>query len=205
MLINILLFVNICSLAQNISNSEKLNDNFYLALNEIIASKLKNVSTVKCETQPIFRTIWGNSPIPTNANTSPPVPIEDLSWSFFMQEIESHQFGSLEARYMYLSIDSTKYFKLDSTKVNRPLISKINFDKLFSGKDFEEGYIEIKKKYGSSCFIQVSTPVFNKNFTKQILFVSYCCGPVSGTGYVFILEKRKSKWIIIKTSINWIS
>jgi hypothetical protein len=103
---------------------------------------------------------------------------------------------------MFNSIDSTKEFKIDPARV---FISVITINEVFKNQNLEEGYDKLKKIYGSSCFISVSTPIFNSTYRKAVLFINYYCGPLNAQGYEFTLEKKNGKWKLIDEWGLWVS
>jgi hypothetical protein len=103
---------------------------------------------------------------------------------------------------MYKSIDSTKTFLIDPKRINLPIITRDQFLDFFkAGNDL--GYEKIKESFGTSCYIRVSTPIYNGDFTKMILFVDCCCGSVWGQGYEFFLIKDDDKWRVIEENGTW--
>jgi hypothetical protein len=102
--------------------------------------------------------------------------------------IERNLIDSMDADYMYSIIDSSLILNIDSNLISKPTITKQYLDSLFD-KDIDYAYDFIEKRFGTSCFIRVRTPIFNKTKTRLILAVDYYCGPLYGQGYIFILKK----------------
>jgi hypothetical protein len=171
--------------------------------------RLTDVSSITYRTIPVFKTMWGNVPIPKKSVSPPPPPpvmINHFDINSIKYQIQRKNLDSVDANYMYNSIDSTRTFKIDSTRISVPVISNERYKEIFEYKDMEgivESYNKIKKIYGTSCVISVSTPIFNSNCTKAILFLNYICGPKEGQGYEFILENKNGKWKLIDELGIW--
>ena len=103
---------------------------------------------------------------------------------------------------MYSIIDSSLILNIDSNLISKPTLTKQYLDSLFD-RDIDYAYDFIEKRFGTSCFIRVGTPIFNKTKTWLILAVDYYCGPLYGQGYIFILKKENDKWMIIEELGSW--
>lgn len=186
-------------------------DEFYMALNELIRIKEPKVKLIVNETMPVFKSIQGNYPsIDTMSEIPPPPPPPGELYydkSFFDNLIYSNKIDSSEAAYMYRSIDSLKVYLIDSSKTNLHLIPYSKFVKVFKKYkgNMDKAYDVIKKLYGSSCFIRVSTPIFNSNCTKVIMSIDHCCGSLVGGGVLYIMGKKDGKWILINERGRWVS
>jgi hypothetical protein len=171
-------------------------------VNELAIVRFPRTAVIQIETQKVFKeyVVKSKDSIP-----EPPPPgfifFPKTEFNVFVQR---NLIDSLDADYMYSHIDSSKIYHLNSSKISKPLISAREKGLIFKN-DFESGYHYLKSKYGTSCFILVSSPVFNKNFTKAILTIDYCCGPLNGQGYIIILGKENNKWKIIKEYGTWVS
>jgi hypothetical protein len=63
---------------------------FYSALNELIQNKFSNVSLIVDETMPIYKNMYGNSPVPeASADVPPPPPPPGIIY------YDNNTFGSL--------------------------------------------------------------------------------------------------------------
>jgi hypothetical protein len=180
---------------------------FYEILNDLVRIRLTDVSFIIEETKPVYRTMWGNTEKPNEdtINPPPPPPPGFISYdkSSFNYYVHWKKMDSLDAQFMFNAIDSLKTLKLDSKRTELPVINKSKFLKLFKDKDIYEGYNNVRSIYGTSCFIVVSTPIFNEDFTKVLISIDYTCGPTWGQGYEFLLEKRNGKWWLIDEKGTW--
>jgi hypothetical protein len=205
-----LIFVLSCSRKHEKTKKEIYYDEFYSVLNDLIQIRLPETAVIYVETTPVYKTRLGSFKL-TNYRLSipppppPPPPPGNIYYDkdFFQTQIEKKQVDSSEAEYMYLSIDSTRILKIDSSRVEVPTISKLKFKEIFYKKDKSVGHTTLKHLYGKSCYIMVSTPVFNSIYSKAILSVSYCCGPKQREGFEFILEKKNGKWKLIEEIGTW--
>ena len=111
--------------------------------------------------------------------------------------------NSAEIRYMYASIDSTKTMRIDSARVGGPTISGRKLKRIFNDENQRDGYEVLKGTYGTSCYRKTSTPLFNSDFTKAVLWIDYQCGYKHGHGDIYVLEKRKGEWWLIEEVGTW--
>lgn len=206
-----LLFVLSCSGKHKKTKEEIYHDEFYSALNELIKIRLPETAVIYLETTPVYKTRLGSFKLPAEYSLSipppppPPPPPGNIYYDidFFQTLTEKKIVDPSEAENMYHSIDSTIVLKVDSSRVEVPTISKLKFKEIFYNQDQSVSYETLKNLYNKSCFIMVSTPVFNSKYSKAILSVSYCCGPRQGEGFEFILEKKDGKWKLIEETGTW--
>jgi hypothetical protein len=199
--------------SNQVSKDPYLNE-FYEVLNFIIHNKYENASVIRIETKPIYKTLYGNYN-KTNLQDYgleslhyPPPPPGD--WIYFDREYFDFQvrfshLDKVDAEFMYNSIDSTKTITLDSSSVKINVISIKTFRNIFNDTDLRDAYPLLKEKTGSACFLTTSAVIFNSTFTKAVIAVDCGCGPVSGGGSTFFLEKKDNKWIIIDERGRWVS
>ena len=193
-----------CSPDSKKVRTDTTQNEFNLTVDEIAQNRLDKVSVVQLESMPIYKTIPIDSSY-TDSNGYPPPPPPDLidySKDFFSAMIERKLIDSIDANYMYSSIDSSLVIVIDSNVISKPTLSKRDLDSLFE-QDIDLAYEYLDKRYGTSCFIKVGTPIFNQSYTKLILAVDYFCGPLNGQGYIFILKKENNKWMIIEEMGTW--
>lgn len=135
----------------------------------------------------------------------PPPGIVCYDYNMFKYWVETDQLDSLDAESMFKSIDSSKVFKLDSSRLK---IKLINQDKILeiiknSNNDLYRTYNEIENIYGTKCFIRVSTPIYNSDLTRLIITIDYMCGPLNGYGSKFIFKKIDGDWWLINEYGTW--
>jgi hypothetical protein len=206
LIISVLMTFLSCSEKKSLKNNSIYCDEFYSILNELITTRFKNVGVIISETSPVYKTKWGNHPVPNDKSHIPPPPpvlIKYFDIHSCNSEIELMHLDSVDAKYIYNSIDSTKIIQLDSNRVIIPIITKVRREELLKDQNFMYDFSRLKKIYGSSCMLTVSTPLINESFTKAILFVDHVCGPKSGSGWYILLDKKDSKWTIIEERIIW--
>ncbi|MFD0975424.1 hypothetical protein [Salinimicrobium gaetbulicola] len=153
---------------------------------------------------PIYKTIPIDSSYMDTHDYPPPPPPDLIYYSndFFNAMIERNLIDSIDAEYMYTIIDSSLTVHIDSNLISKATLTKQHLDSLLD-QDIDYAYDFIEKRFGTSCFIRVGTPVFNKPKTRLILAVDYYCGPLNGQGYIFILKKENDKWMIIQELGTW--
>ena len=202
MYILIMSFFVSCSGEQTHDKSTVYEKEFYSVLNDLIRMKLINASVLLSETTPISEVMWKEVATSLDSNQS----LKGILSIAVAHELRAENLlDTAEINYMYKSIDSTKTMKIDSARVLIPIISARQLEKIFNEKSRKDGYEVMKQTYGTSCNINVSTPLFNSNFTKVILWIDYRCGWKRGQGYIFILEKRKGLWWLVEDIGTWIS
>jgi hypothetical protein len=192
-----------CSRIQEKADNKLFYEEFYSVLNDLILLRLPDVSVIKYETMPVYKTQWDTIPI-YKYSIPPPPEIHCIDINSFNTQIERKHLDSIDAKYMYDSIDSLKILKIDSNRVYLPVMTEPQFKEIFVPHK-SNGYNFIKAKYGSPCFIIVSTPVFNSKYTKVIISIDYRCAPLAGQGFEFVLEKRGGKWNLIDENVIWVS
>ncbi len=190
-----------CYQEQTASKSTVYEQEFYEVLNDLIRIKLLNTSVIQAETRPVTKTMWKEIAGPWETYSSGKETIFATMGTRGL--LTGNRLDSAEIRYMYTSIDSTKIMRINSDKVVVPLIPTQELNELFNENNRKDGYEVLKQIYGSSCFITTSSPLFNSNYTKVILWIEYQCGGKQGRGHVFILEKRKGLWWLIEDIGTW--
>ena len=189
------------------SKNKQIDNNqidFNQIVDEIVRYRLNRVSVVQIETMPIYKTIPIDSNYMDTHDYPPPPPpnLIDYSKDFLNAMVERNLIDSIDADYMYSIIDSSMILNVDSNLISKPTLPKQYLDSLFD-KDIDYAYDFLEKRFGTSCFIRVGTPIFNKTKTCLILSVDYYCGPLYGQGYIFILKKENNKWMIIQELGTW--
>jgi hypothetical protein len=200
----IAVFLLSCKGNKSGENNPVYHDEFYSALNELVNSKFSKVKMIVDETMPVYRHEKINVPNQDNFGEIPPPPPPETGIicydiSTFSNLIYFNKLDSFEAEFMYMSIDSTITLRIDSSKTNLHVIPQAKIIEIFSHQTeyFSDRYEEFKKVFGSGCFIRLSTPIFNSNYTKMILSIQKYCGPPDSEDYRFVLEKRNGKWRIL--------
>jgi hypothetical protein len=176
-------------------------------LDNILRFSIQDVSAISYETVPVYKTIWGLDSIPSDTISPPPPPppmINSVDLRHLKYVLKRNNLDTLDAYVMYKSIDSSKTFRIDQERIALPIITKEQFLEFFKS-DIDEGYDKIREKYGTSCYIRVSTPIFNADYTKMILYIDCFCGSLWGQGYEFILIKKEGEWRVIEENGTWVS
>jgi len=192
-----------CFREQTSDKAEVYKDEFYCLLNDLIRMRLINTSVIQSETIPISKAMWKELAMSLDTNRA-----LDGSALFTLGGYESRatkRLDSADIQYMYDAIDRVKTIQIDSAKVVVPLVATQKLKAIFSVNNRKVGYKVIKEIYGTSCHISVSTPLFNSDYTRVIVWVDYSCGWKEGAGHIFILEKRKDLWWLIEDIGTWVS
>ena len=118
--------------------SEEYEKEFYSILNGLIQFRFKNLAVVVSETMPVFKNIYGNFNDSLKFEEPPPPPLPGIisyDRNNFEAYIQRKYIDSIDASYMYNSIDSTLTLELDSSKIVIPVISDKSLKSLFSDSD----------------------------------------------------------------------
>jgi len=180
-------------------------DEYYSVLDNILRFSIQDVSAISYETVLVYKTIWGLDSIPNYSISPPPPPppmINYVDVRHIKYVLKRNNLDTLDAYVMYKSIDSTKKFRIDQKRIAIPIITREQFLDFFKS-DIDEGYDKIRENFGTSCYIRSSTPIFNADYTKMILFIDCFCGSIWGQGYEFFLIKKDGKWSIIEENGTW--
>ena len=181
-----------------------------LIVDDIVRFNLYRVSAIQMETLPVFKSIFKNCEGEVSNNIAPSEPpppprVDRIEYSHYLFKalVDRELLDSIEADFMYSSINPSFIYKIDSSLVSRSIVSKEYLDSLFKqGMNYAE-YDRIEREFGTSCFIRVATPIYNESRDKLILAIDYYCGPLWGQGYVFVLKKENNRWLIIEESGTW--
>ena len=205
----ILLGVLMYSCGQTNSENAESQDytDFYKVIDDFLCYKYYNALVVQLETEPLFKIhpYFIDHKQESDELVPPPPPTEKiiLNKSFFNELVENKIIDSIDADYMYNSIDSTIILSLDNKYLNTTLIREKELDSIFNPDDY--GYDILLEKYNANSYMEVSTPLFNKSKDKMIFSICYYCGDLCGSGLIYILSKHKDKWKIIDSKYIWIS
>jgi hypothetical protein len=195
-----------CNNHQKNINERLYYSEFYSTVNDLISSQLKDVSAIAYKTMPVIKPFQIPAIKIVDSIASydpPPFGVIQYNWLSVYPLAIKRNLNSKDVDFMYNSIDPSKIIQIDSNRVIKPVITEAIYTELFQDSGISVGYNRLKRKYGSSCYISVSTPIFNSDFSKVIISINYSCGPLWGNGYEFILEKKKGKWEMIEKSITW--
>ena len=190
----ILCFLQSCTSSKH-KEDQQYFDEFYTVLDNLIRFNLHDVSVISAEILPVYKTI-------DSISESSPMMYHVLHLQYFDLLKKRYFLDTLDASFMYNSIDSVKTFEIDSNRISIPVINKKDMVEFFSSGIYD-GYDKINETYGTSCFIRVTRPIFNSNYTKMILFIDYFCGPLWGQGYQYFLIKKDGNWKIIDEGVTW--
>lgn len=199
-----ILFISSCF--DDTKKTHNTKEEFTQIVDEILRFRFSEASVVQDVTMPIlkmedFQLVGKDSVI----LTPPPPTLPRVYMEFFDLLVEMNLLDSMDAKNIYLNIDTTKTIFLEADQLSKPLISKKALDSLFNVHGTDEAYDLLGKKYGTSCFIKIGTPLFNLKFSKLILAVDIYCGGTNGGGYILVLKKTNEKWKIIGEFGTWVS
>ncbi len=194
---------NILNELELITQKERIvQEELNIIVDAIVQSRLKEVSVIQKETMPVSFLSNRNE-----KSKLPPPPIQDrirYSKSLFESFIEVKTLSKSDCEQMISSISSNTTYIINSEKISKKVLSKSYLDSLFDVAN-DSAYNKIREEFGTSCFIRVSTPIFNETMDRVVLAIDYYCGYLYGEGLVFVLEKKKNKWCIIDERGRWVS
>lgn len=118
------------------------------------------------------------------------ITIEDCKSTY-----ESSIFTSSELKYIKQSIDNPKiiYWSKDFFPASN-IIPNEKIQELF--KDGVNGWKNFHQLYGKGSIVQLSSPIFLRNYEITIIKFSITSGYLSGVGYEGFFIKRAGKWEI---------
>jgi hypothetical protein len=182
------------------SDEEHLQkQNFYEVVNYLLKSRFKNVSVVVAVTKPVYTTMWGEFDLKNLPDTEPPPPlIIYYDRSFFNKLIDKRLIDSLDASFMFHSINYTKRWKIDSSLISVPVISRREIYELLQGESQRVSNL-VEKRYKLGCIAEFSSPVYNASRTKALISVHENCHQLESSSEILLLEKQGAKWKIIQT------
>ena len=67
------------------------------------------------------------------------------------------------------------------------------------------GWDTFHEKYSPSGYMQLSRVGFNKTLDQAIVYVASVPGPMMGGGNYYLLEKKRSQWVIKEQVLAWVS
>jgi hypothetical protein len=203
-----LLFFSVSCNTPEKKRDDDFNNEFYSVLNYLIDTLSPDVSAICSRTLRVIKPFQSPEEKITDSVSDYNLPeynVIQYNWLSIYPFAQRRNLNKEDVDFMYKSIDHTNTFLIDSNRVKIPVMTETIFLELFQDSGINKGYERIKRRYGTSCYISVSNPVFNSNYTKVIISLSYLCGPMWGNGYEFILEKKKGKWTIVDKTITWVS
>jgi hypothetical protein len=81
-------------------------------------------------------------------------------------------------------------------------VNSVSFDDM----KFENGPPSLKQVFpGARGIISFSHVGFDSGMHEAVLSASYVCGGLCGTGWRYVLRKRKGRWEVVTKSIIWMS
>lgn len=172
---------------------QDIHDDLYTIIDEMIRFRYPDAEMVISD--PILVRKRIDSTLPP-----PPPGYVHYSKNLFYELYNSQLIDSADINFMFHQIDSIQEFVLDSSKIDRPVVSWNQFKTLLkSHRDTSEQSIT------SLSYIRISTPITSKIGDKILLDIVFFCGTLCGSGATYLLEKKDGKWRIVYSSTNWIS
>lgn len=87
-------------------------------------------------------------------------------------------------------------------KVSHILVSRKEIEMLLRSS----GWRAVREQYGKVAgIIELSRVGFNKDQTEALVYVAFTEGPLAGSGDYCLLRRKRDKWIIVSSSLVWIS
>jgi hypothetical protein len=200
--IGLLMIISACHFEKN-SRIERTNRELNEIVDEFLRFRFSDANLVQIETKKVYNSF--NTNINDSSVDVPSPELVIFHKELFKLLTKRNLIDITDANYMYGSIDSTVTINIDSTKITKSVLAREKIELLMRKNGLDTTFHYFYKKYGSSCFIKVSTPIFNKEFTKALIAVDYYCGPLNGAGYNILLENIRGKWSIIFEYSKWVS
>lgn len=138
-------------------------------------------------------------------DTVAPMNVITYNKDFIISLYKDKLLDSTDIDFMYNQIDTLKDYTLDSTKIFKRTLNESVLISLFKKYGSYGTYDFLMDKFNARCFMRISTPIISKDRNKMMLDVETHCGPTTGGGLTYLLEKKNGKWRIIFCRGNWVS
>jgi len=186
----------------NCNNNGSYENEFYVLLNELFEEYDSTVTVVDV---PMRYKIYDhlmflNSPPPPNLYDETTMMDNELN-----QYTAENCLTSEDISYMMEQAKSETEYKFDSTKIKMRTISKEIIDSLYEVNKKASIDEYLLEKFNSPEIIFISRPLFNRDNNKVYFQIDYYCGNLCGFGTIYICEKNKNGWKVIKQLNSWIS
>jgi hypothetical protein len=81
----------------------------------------------------------------------------------------------------------------------------LSSDELSTIMSQPNGWDAFYAKYSHSGYTQFSRVGFNKTLDQAVVYVGGMAGPLMGSGYYYLMEKKNGEWVIKEQIMAWIS
>ena len=142
---------------------EKLDKMKQMEFNQVVDNFMRNIDyegfVVQLQTKPIFNIHPFYIKYPDTQNEKyPPPPTKKIIYSkdFFNTLITDSIIDSIDAQFMYASIDSTLSFNIDTSSSNETFIKKEKLDSIFNDVS-SDGYQTLIRMYNIDSYLTFST------------------------------------------------
>ena len=117
----------------------------------------------------------------------------DSSWTSFFKDVEVKR--KLLSSFVLPKINSIHYIRT----VGRDSISKAFRNDAFNWSSFYNTFGNVKG------WIELSNVMLSTNKKKALVELNYQGDSKTGVGYIYFLEKKGKKWIVVNSMQTWIS
>jgi len=203
--LKIFLILQIITNCQILSGQDrKYYDEFYSALKNLVRLQFPEISQITSTTLSVFKTPYGDYPFERGSIEIPPPPpppgIVYYNLSSFEYFKYAFKLDSVDAQFMYHSIDSTKTITIDQKETHLKVIQTESYMDIIRRckNNFEKADSIFESTYGSPNIISVSTPVFNSDYSWAVISISPRIKNKSTVGKQFVMKKKLGTWRIVK-------
>lgn len=186
-------------------------DEVYIILDELLRFKYNDVDLVAPKLKVNKEYVSKMSKISNGVDSfqePPPPPSMEYTLNnkqLFTELYHLNLIDSVDVDYMYNQLNSNETYTLDSTKIKRKVLPKIDFKKQKEKYGTDDFYKIIEYEYNASNYIVLSVPIISKDQKKILLEIEYNCGDTCFSCTQYLFEKIDGKWKIKYSIIKWIS
>lgn len=119
-----------------------------------------------------------------------------------LNEIENN-FDSNDLVFMKSQLLSINNFRWNKKLIGVKIIKDRKVSRLFKKYNNDKAWEIVHKRYCKT-YYNFSKPIFNKSYTKGVIYIDMHCGGLCGHGGTYIIEKKNGVWNIVSSfGIQW--
>jgi hypothetical protein len=181
-----------------------LKDEYHQAINDLLKDNFGDAKfLVQLEVKPLYRTMFGGL---TENEAEKKYGRENLMYldkAFLDYLVKEGKLDKGTADNLFEQVDSTKTLELNQNELPQRTIRETELKQIFDGG--RGAYGKLESDFGTSCFVKLSYPVFNKDRSILIFSLDRTCGPLNGDGTIYFMKKIEGKWTLIDEQETWAS
>jgi hypothetical protein len=185
-------------------NRHELNSDYHRAIDALLKEKFGDAKfLIQIELKPLYKTMFAGLQEIEAEQKYGRENLMYLDKAFLDYLVKEQKLDQRTAEQMFGQVDSTKIFDLSPEKLPQQTIKAIELSAIFDGGRGAHGKLE--SRYGTSCIIKFSYPVFNKDKSALFFSMDRSCGPLNGDGTIYYMVKIDGRWTLIDEQEMWAS